>query len=519
MQPSLSKAPSMQPSTSQAPSSQPAVSILNDGIDQAARVCTGELQGDEALAVALDLHFIVDKFGNSDFDSDAEFTRNLESAAAKTSLILEGEDAACSESYTGPSHTCKYGSLVFHQLRALLLYVDGTANRAYPQNRNIFRRELFNENKIFIADNGWMENNTLKALVTFFKRLPAHLKTEGILYDALFATQTVADAWKCNGVDISGSLHTTNRGFNVFQTQVGAAYEQGFPTDTPDLPPASDSQLVVTRHEVSHQFDRIIYNRASNGDSRLEDMKTMLTEASLGHDDNWLRSNVGDEYFQAAPQEIIASNVGNQYLASTSSQLRLAARRLQSESDEPPPTYQTVAQGVATLTRENKECSRQVTNLGTFSSAQECVNAATENAACSYEIMYSSAYPSWGCRCCKPLDTIQYPVEAVLYTDQDLWDVYQYQNSADPICETGVPASWFLFFVDLVTPPQSSTATFFENEVDFEVKTVDVPITRDTNDRIVSLDVPFCGVVTVTYDDDGIVDSISDNALSCVYTA
>lgn len=162
MQPSLSKAPSMQPSTSQAPSSQPAVSILNDGIDQAARVCTGELQGDEALAVALDLHFIVDKFGNSDFDSDAEFTRNLESAAAKTSLILEGEDAACSESYTGPSHTCKYGSLVFHQLRALLLYVDGTANRAYPQNRNIFRRELFNENKIFIADNGWMENNTLK---------------------------------------------------------------------------------------------------------------------------------------------------------------------------------------------------------------------------------------------------------------------------------------------------------------------------------------------------------------------
>jgi len=134
-------------------------------------------------------------------------------------------------------------------------------------------------------------------------------------------------------------------------------------------------------------------------------------------------------------------------------------------------------------------------------------------------LQYSSAYPVWGCRCCKPLDTIQYPVEAVLYTDQDLWDVYQYQNSADPICETGVPASWFLFFVDLVTPPQSSTATFFENEVDFEVKTVDVPITRDTNDRIVSLDVPFCGVVTVTYDDDGIVDSISDNALSCVYTA
>ena len=42
----------------------------------------------------------------------------------------------------------------------------------------------------------------------------------------------------------------------------------------------------------------------------------------------WVRSQVGDDYFQKAPQEIIASQIGNQYLLTTSSQLRVAASRL-----------------------------------------------------------------------------------------------------------------------------------------------------------------------------------------------
>lgn len=499
-----------------------AVTVLNDGIQAASQVCDGTLTGTNASTVATELNVIINAYADGNFNADNDFINNLPTAADIAAETLKNETKACNNDYTGPQHTCKYGSLIFHQLRALLLNVDnGNANRAFPKKFDKLRKNLLNDYGIFLADNRWMNKFTIKKLSTFYSQLPSFMSVEGILYDAIYATQTVKDAWKCNG-NFPGALGSSNRGFNVFKTQVGQAWEQAFPGDTPAKPSAFDLQLTVTRHEVAHQFDRIIYNRASaNNDSRLKQMKLMLTQASAGNDNNWLRSQVGDAYFQRAPQEIIASHIGNQYLASTSSQLRLAAARLTKASEWVPWTYATVTEGDATLTRANKGCSSQTKNLGSHNSAQECVNAAMNDASCSYEIMYSSAYPTWGCRCCKEADDMSCPSEDALYNSHNLWDIYQFRNSDnDPTCfGTGVPLSWFLFNVDLFTPVSSQISTIYENEENGEVIPVEVLITRDAGtDGITSLDIPFCGLITFGYDTDGIVNSVSGNAKSCTFS-
>ncbi len=500
------------------------VTFLNSAIDQAAKVCNGTLNPDDALVAATELHHVVNKYADGEFDSDASFLNNLSSAADQAARILKvGDGTACYNAYTGPTHRCKYGSLVHHQLRALLLYVDGNAKRAFPMKRNLFRRKLFNHHKVFLADNGWMSKFTQKKLITFFSQLPIHLKKEGLWYNAKFSTQSVEDAYMCKGF-YPGLLSTSKGGaHNVFKLQVGQSDEQAFPDDTPDIPPPMDLQLTVTRHEVSHQFDRIIENRASQGDSRLLDMKIALMQAGAGSDNHWLRSFDGAAFFfsEDAPQEIIASQVGNQYLGTTSSQLRLGAYRLKQNEGWIKPTYSVVTEGVATLTRNGQECLSQTKDLGDIATAQDCVDIAMTDPSCSYEIMWSGYTPyGWGCSCCTAHEDLTCPTKETMYEDQPLWDVYQYKNtSKEPTCgNTGVPMSWFLFNVDIFTPVGSSVATFFENEQNGEVITVQVAITRDSSTRINSLKIPFCGLVTIGYDNNGIVNSVSDNAITCVFS-
>jgi len=324
---------------------------------------------------------------------------------------LKSEDNACFQAHTGPKddNPCKYGSLLFYHLRALLLYIDKHPERAFPKKRDKFRKTIYNKYNILIADNGYFNKKSLKAINKFYKQVPKYLHREGIQYDApLFATQSVIDAWNCS--DSKPSIGVSRRDFNVFHEQLGDASENGFPSDTPSPIAAADLLLVATRHEVAHQFDRVIFNRE---DSRMQDMKVMLTEASQGNDQNWLRSNVGDSYFQKAKAEIIASQIGNQYLHSTTTQLRLAVHRLENGGN-------------------------------------------------------------------------------------------------------GIPMSWFLFNVNLMTQPGKKKAPFYENESNGRVSKINVKIQRDSQGRINKLKIPTCGDVTVTYNGAGLVETVSDNASSCM---
>jgi len=347
-------------------------------------------------------------------------------------------------------------------------------------------------------------------LISFYSQLPTFIRTDGILYDAPYATQAVRDAWKCNGQDFFGFLGSTRRGIDISKNQVGAHYVQVFPNDTPNRPQSLDLTMKNTRHEVAHLLDVIWINRANEGDARLQDMKLMLTQASQGRDDSWLSFHSHDNFSGA---------FGDQYLGSTSSQLRLAAYRL-NRNNWTPATYSNVTQGIATKTRPKKEC-KETKNLGPFSTAQQCVDTAMQDESCSYEIMYSSSYPAWGCRCCQPFEDMNCPREELLYYDQPLWDIYQYDNaSRQPTCEgNALPLSWFLFNVEMMTDVNSSITTFYENESKGAVTTVEVSITRDSSNRIQSLNIPFCGLVTFGYNStSGLVNSVSDNANNCMFS-
>ena len=80
---------------------------------------------------------------------------------------------------------------------------------------------------------------------------------------------------------------------------------------------------------------------------------------------------------------------------------------------------------------------------------------------------------------------------------------------------TGLPLSWFVFNVDLMSPPGTNMAPFYKYEVNGAVSVFNITHSRDSNDRITSMTIPGCGIVTVTYDVDGIIDSVSDNAMEC----
>jgi len=170
---------------------------------------------------------------------------------------------------------------------------------------------------------------SLSAIAAFFDDLPPRLLSDGVLFDAPFATMTVRDAWKCGDDPAASSLlGFTDRGFNVFQLQVGDAAENAFPSDAE--PVFGDLMMTVLRHEVSHQFDRVV-----DADSKLSALERLI-RSHCDSDDDYLRSQVGRDYFDSAPQEIVASQVGNQYFLDSPAQLRLALHRMDADSNPLP---------------------------------------------------------------------------------------------------------------------------------------------------------------------------------------
>ena len=110
-----------------------------------------------------------------------------------------------------------------------------------------------------------------------------------------------------------------SRGVQVFHLQLGRAREDAFGGTGESL--YGDLFMTVTRHEAAHQFDRVV-----NADTPFAAASAAL-RAAARTDSNWLRTSVGNSYFQDAPQEVIASQVGNQYfLLSSSTQVQSPLR-------------------------------------------------------------------------------------------------------------------------------------------------------------------------------------------------
>jgi len=299
-----------------------ALSVLYDAVSLAESFCSGSSSSSSSKAmliaaesmnkvvVSLDSYF-------SDFSV-------LDEAANRGAAILN--DGECSASWSA----CDDSAVLMLQIRGFLLLLDGHSERAFPDSTDR-RKAIWSEHGVLVADNGFFDSVSLEAIAAFFDDLPPRLLSDGVLFGAPFATMTVRDAWRC-GEDLdstaSSLLMFTDRGFNVFQLQVGDVVENAFPPDTD--PVFGDLMMTVLRHEVSHQFDRVV-----DADPKLSGLETLL-RSHCDSDDDYLRSQVGHKYFDSAPQEIVASQVGNQYFLDSPAQLRLALQRLDADSNPLP---------------------------------------------------------------------------------------------------------------------------------------------------------------------------------------
>ena len=148
-------------------------------------------------------------------------------SAAVLSRFASG---ACNE----PATACNDGAVLFHWLRGLLLLMDGNASRALIDSAP--RAALFEAHHVYLADGNWMDDNTVRLTESMYDGLPLHLRVDGVLYEAPFATMTVRDSFRCGGDHSSDGLlgGLTERGYNVFKMDVGDGTEEasnsgGFP--------------------------------------------------------------------------------------------------------------------------------------------------------------------------------------------------------------------------------------------------------------------------------------------------
>jgi len=208
---------------------------------------------------------------------------------------------------------CNGGALLWTSMEQFIVVMDDNTDRALPRNVDIWRRAIFNEFHIFLADAHWLDKVGTEDVYIYFKEVPLHLR-EGFIVQSPFLTMTVRDAYKCgsNGMASGKFFQVTPRGFNVFHTWPGSRMEDAF-VKTPKSQTNGDLFQTVLRHEAAHQFDRTM-------NLRQRQLRTLLLN-QCERDTDWLRTGVGNAYFKDAQGEIIASQVGNQYFLSSSAQL------------------------------------------------------------------------------------------------------------------------------------------------------------------------------------------------------
>ena len=312
--------------------------LLDDAMSTVQDYCDDDnpsASADTYLEAASVLHELV-RNRDAHTGNDAKFqaainTRHPRSSTFQASSILV--PGACR---TEPTK-CNAGLVLFHQLRGLLL------TESPPRSSDAFadsprRRALFDDHRLFLADGGYLDDASMDAIHGFLDRLPPLLRTEGVQKGAKFVTMTISDTYACDGKCTEGSddvscdlLWFTARGFNSFDYGLGYTTEDAFEGSVESV--YGDSMMTVVKHEVAHQFDRFVEADPDYW-AWWEQIQAAATSSKdwpkcvkyTGSCQDATHAYFADPYY--GPQEIIAGNVGNQYLLSSIAQLRVGISRL-----------------------------------------------------------------------------------------------------------------------------------------------------------------------------------------------
>lgn len=156
--------------------------------------------------------------------------------------------------------------------------------------------KILRNHLLYIADNSRMSSADLDFLDRFMQVIPDTLTRLRVMthFESYYTSNQGRKHIEMSG---RGSV-------NVFST-LGGYTENGFPPDVSELP--IDGFSVVVAHEVNHRIDPdYIYPNP-----KLNNRRQQLVRQAGIEDLQYLRSMVGGNFFQNAPQEFIAS-IANQ---------------------------------------------------------------------------------------------------------------------------------------------------------------------------------------------------------------
>jgi len=252
-------------------------------------------------------------------------------SAAQQDAILQNEENWINQYpafYKRGNHldpnTQPYRALIGLQLHITLLSSkELTADRIEELNQLFgfsgMYSQIFLNHGVYIADNERMSDADLNYLNEFFSQLPTPMAPLNLLssYDYYYTTTQPR-------MPIDASLI---RAVNTFST-VGGDSENSFPSDI--SPRYIDGFSVVVAHEITHIIDAV-YLAA---DAAWVERKAQLLEQAGDTDLEYLRSMIGADYFQNAPQEFLAS-IGNEWFTSSEHTLQLGLLRFDNGYHEP----------------------------------------------------------------------------------------------------------------------------------------------------------------------------------------
>ncbi|MBF0528492.1 MAG: Ig-like domain-containing protein [Deltaproteobacteria bacterium] len=181
------------------------------------------------------------------------------------------------------------------------------------------RADIWNNYGVLIIDNARLSDTQLSIIDQLLSTIdPAINPTKFI---------TVRDFLATTEASTAGIFARTASAINIFGVQPGVALENGFPSDVE--PKINEIFSSCLAHEITHLIDN-----KSQGNTPYAEKKAKLIQRAGSVDLQYLRSNVGANYFNNNPQEFMASNA-NIYFVSTNHTLDEAVIRWNNNFREP----------------------------------------------------------------------------------------------------------------------------------------------------------------------------------------
>jgi GEVED domain/HYR domain/CARDB/Domain of unknown function DUF11 len=183
--------------------------------------------------------------------------------------------------------------------------------------------DIWNTASVLIADNNALDATQKEYLYQLYSLIPTNIHNVGIMtFKDLIDGGTPSLAY----ANIGGVVNSY--AINSFSNAIGTFLENQFPSDI--AAGTVDVFCAAAPHEVTHVIDAYL----SNLSLVFRNRKNQLVAQAGATDLQYLRSMVTGTFFQANPQEFMAS-IANQYQVDTKKVFQLARQRFDSNLKEP----------------------------------------------------------------------------------------------------------------------------------------------------------------------------------------